>query len=721
MYKILAIANDNFGCGKFRTFDPFKCISENFKDDFEVNAMLVQNLPKTINGIKELLSQYDMLHFHKMLDVNLEILKLAKELGLVVVADVDDHWNLGDFHPLSKTAKRENWAKPVIEHLKNADYVTTTTDYLANEVKKYNKNVFVIPNAVNPDEEQFKEHDIKSDKIRFGIICGSSHLNDLKEMEGFIKQIPKETLDKCQFVLCGFDTNGKMTIYDRDNNTYKQVPINPEDSVWSDYEKILTDNYSIVSPNTKSWLKKFIPMPYCGDENYLRCWTKDINSYATHYDFIDVLLVPLKECQFNLSKCVVGNTKVSTDNGVFKIEDLFNNTLKYNILVNGEIKPIKHFFKSENVPTLLIKTEKGYHIECTEQHKLIINNEWVEANTLKVGDELQMESPVLNDIPYKIVDDLILDEDMSYVIGFMFGYYNNNKKGLALSTLSKPIKNEDILLEILEKKSLILDNIKKESETELIKNSYGTKNFIIKKTLKRISNKYNIFSLNNHSVIPDIIFQSSKKCIEKFVEGFILANSDIDILNFKNKQIMNDFQYLLLCLYKTSTILNDYKIYQIKIDENSLCNEEKPKFTDKISTITKLTKTVYDIEIEDIHMYNGNGFISHNSQLKVIEAGFKHKAIIAEEVGPYKIDLKPMIKKGGEIDTEGNSLLVNPSKTHKQWSKYITYLVNNQDKIKLLQDNLYETVKEKYNLLNVTKERVQIYKTILNEKNKKTV
>ena len=715
MYKILALANDNYGCGKFRTFDPFKCIAENFADEFEVKTMLTNQLPQTINEFKELFKNFDMLHFHKALDTNLQILSIAKEMGLVTVVDVDDHWNLGDYHPLSNTAKRENWAKPVIEHLKNADYVTTTTEYLANEVKKYNKNVFVIPNAVNPDEEQFKEHKIKSDKIRFGVICGSSHLNDLREMEGFIKQIPKETLDKCQFVLCGFDTNGKMTIYDRQTNTYRQVPINPEETVWSDYEKIMTDNYSIVSDNTKKWLKQFIPMPYCGDENYLRCWTKDINTYATHYDFIDVLLVPLKECQFNLSKCVVGTTKVSTNNGIFKIEDLFNNELKYNVFVNKNSKKIKNFFKSENIPTLQIKTEKGYCIECTEQHKLIKNNEWIEASSLKIGDEIKMESPKLPNKPYVILDNITLDEDMSYILGYMYGYYNLNKKGLSLSNVSSQLKKEDLIYDILDKKGLITEKIKAQSENDVVKSCYGFKNCAIKKTFRFFSNKYKEFTLDKTSTIPNEIFQSNTKCVTKFIDGFTDGNMNDNIFVFKNKRILSDFQYLLLTIYKTSTIISDK---QLKIDDSSLCSINNINFTDKISSITKSVKTVYDIEVEDIHMYNGNGFISHNSQLKVIEAGFKHKAIIAEEVGPYKIDLKPLIKKGGEIDDNGNALLVNPSKTHKQWSKYITYLVNNKDKIELLQNNLYETVKDKYNLLNVTKERIKVYKEILKNKNK---
>ena len=66
-------------------------------------------------------------------------------------------------------------------------------------------------------------------------------------------------------------------------------------------------------------------------------------------------------------------------------------------------------------------------------------------------------------------------------------------------------------------------------------------------------------------------------------------------------------------------------------------SDENPKFTDKIISIKMGENKVYDITVDEIHMYNANGFISHNSQLKVIEAGFKHKAIIAEEVGPYKI------------------------------------------------------------------------------------
>lgn len=712
MYKILAIANDNYGCGKFRTFDPFKCIAENYSDEFEVKTMLINELPNDMNQIIELFQKFDMLHFHKAMDIHLNLLHIAKQLGLLVVADVDDHWNLGEFHPLANTAKRENWAKPVIEHITNADYVTATTEYLANEVRKYNKNVFVIPNAVNPDEEQFKPDFSTSNRLRFGVICGSSHLYDLKEMEGFVKQLPKEILNQCQFLLCGFDTSGRMTIYDKDTNTYKQVPINPEECVWGKYEKIMTDNYNIVSPLAKQWLTKYIQMPFCGDDNYVRCWTKNINSYATHYNNIDVLLVPLKECQFNLAKCVTANTKVNTNKGIFTIKELFDDALKYNVIVDNQQKPIVNFFKSENIDTIKIETEYGYEIECSEHHKLIVNDKWTEMSEVKKGDKVKLEFPEISELDISYLDDLKLDEDMMYIIGCMFGYYHLNKHGFAISNLSTNIIDEDVLIKILEDKNLISKNTIEGSNIDIIKTSYGSKNYIIKKTFSKLSNKYKDLNFNK---LPNFVFKCGKNCLLKFIEGFKKYNIGKDgILTFKRKNVLKDFQYLLLCDKTLSQKETDYKLRILDVDKSDSIEIE-----DSIKTISHGNNTVYDIEVEDIHMYNGNGFVSHNSQLKVIEAGFKHKAIIAEEVGPYKLDLNPMIKKGGEIDETGNALLVNPSKTHKQWAKYITYLVKNRDKVKLLQDNLYNTVKDTYNLKNVTKERVKFYKEILDKhKNK---
>ena len=101
------------------------------------------------------------------------------------------------------------------------------------------------------------------------------------------------------------------------------------------------------------------------------------------------------------------------------------------------------------------------------------------------------------------------------------------------------------------------------------------------------------------------------------------------------------------------------------------------------------------------------------SQLKVIEAGFYKKAIIASNIGPYTIDLKHCMENGNFVD--GNAILINEARNHADWAKFIEKLVKNPNLIKDMGERLYETVKDKYDLKNVTNDRRQFYIDIANK------
>lgn len=295
--KMLVVPSDRTGVGKFRSVDPHVYIGEHYSDEFDVDV--VYNMPN--GNLEEFLKQYDLVHIHKQLDKNCQIIDLIKFLGIPVIIDIDDHFKLGNDHPMSITAKKDKWHEPIINHLKRADYVTTTTPIFANVIKEYNKNVMVFPNAINPNEEQYTVPKTEGDgRLRVGIICGSSHLKDLELLNGIAKQINK---DKVQFVLCGFDTRGTRTMYKEDGTTETR-PIKPEESVWCEYEKIFTDNYNNCSEDHKKFLfeyNAYVDDPFT-NEPYRRMWTRDINKYATHYANVDVLIAPLKENEFNKVK-----------------------------------------------------------------------------------------------------------------------------------------------------------------------------------------------------------------------------------------------------------------------------------------------------------------------------------------------------------------------------------------------------------------------------------
>jgi arabinogalactan endo-1,4-beta-galactosidase len=107
-------------------------------------------------------------------------------------------------------------------------------------------------------------------------------------------------------------------------------------------------------------------------------------------------------------------------------------------------------------------------------------------------------------------------------------------------------------------------------------------------------------------------------------------------------------------------------------------------------------------------------FNSCKSQLKVIEAGFHKKAIIASETMPYTLDLTSAINEG-KFNDKGNALLVSGRKNHKDWAKNMKKLIENPNMIEDLGNRLYETVKDTYSLKKVSVDRVQFLKSITNK------
>lgn len=107
-----------------------------------------------------------------------------------------------------------------------------------------------------------------------------------------------------------------------------------------------------------------------------------------------------------------------------------------------------------------------------------------------------------------------------------------------------------------------------------------------------------------------------------------------------------------------------------------------------------------------------NKFNSCKSQLKAVEAGFFKKALVCQNLGPYKLDLINIFD-GDKINPLGNAALVDSRKNHKQWSKYIKTLVDNPELITLMGENLYKTVIEKFDLRKVTALRANLYRSLV--------
>ena len=117
------------------------------------------------------------------------------------------------------------------------------------------------------------------------------------------------------------------------------------------------------------------------------------------------------------------------------------------------------------------------------------------------------------------------------------------------------------------------------------------------------------------------------------------------------------------------------KFSQVEYPED--INENYRRVWTKPVTSYAKNYSKFDISLAPIkhHMFN-----KVKSQLKVIEAGFYKKALIASNFGPYTIDLTHCLKNGNFED---------------------------------MGERLYEHVSQRYDLNIVTKNRAEFYKSIV--------
>jgi glycosyltransferase involved in cell wall biosynthesis len=370
--KVLVVPSDRTGVSYFRSTNPHIALENNYPEEFSVD---IDYEPQLNND--NWLKQYDIIHYHRTLgsyEQMPQLLQHLDNLGIITIMDLDDHWAPGPHHPAYHIIKSAGLDKKILDNIKCARNITTTTSLFAEEIAKYNKNVFVLPNAVEPTEKQFTPNLEKSDRIRIGWLGGSSHLKDLEILNGVVTKLRGDNLiDKIQFVLCGFDIRGTHTEIDQATNEQKVRQITPMESVWFRYEKIFTDNYQIVSPEYKSHLMKFTldEFPNVANEPYRRVWTKPISTYASNYNLFDISLAPLDDNIFNKVKSQLKVIEagfhhkaiIAQDFGPYKID--LNNAIKY----GGGF--------DETANGILIDAKKNHKDWYTSLKKLITNPEMI--------------------------------------------------------------------------------------------------------------------------------------------------------------------------------------------------------------------------------------------------------------------------------------------------------------------------------------------------------
>lgn len=356
--KILFYNVDQAGVNYFRTLTPAIELENNHSDKFHVEIKSEINFDD--ENIVDYLKSFDIIHYHRQLVPNIkQMLLISDELkksGTILVVDIDDYWHLHKQHPFYSHSVEKKMHIPIIENLKIADYVTTTSEIFAEEIKKITgkDNVGVFYNSINPSWMKQFQNNWKPDPngfVRITYMAGSSHLGDIQQLENVINILSNDwrLKDKFKIIIAGWDTEGSTTdiIFNQELGTELQkrglwdynmvkminktkgdidaIPTLPndikdkyrgkifstqqrdvksEESVYYQYEKILTDNHKLIkNDDYLQWLSNFDRNDRYDDcGNFERRWTEKANAYAKVLDDTDIVIAPLSDNKFNRFK-----------------------------------------------------------------------------------------------------------------------------------------------------------------------------------------------------------------------------------------------------------------------------------------------------------------------------------------------------------------------------------------------------------------------------------
>lgn len=293
-------------------------------------------------------------HYDQPLEIVAKLIKYAKENGKKVIYETDDLIeSIETSNPMYAGVKKNQ--EKVISMIKMADSCTTTTEKIKNQIGKYNKNISVLPNCINP--ELWKKRLGKNKNVRIGWQGSSSHIVDLLEVIDPLIELQKEI--DFEFVIFGL------------------APIQ-----WDEYINHIETKNSLAkaqNPNLRNaeWYDKTIELAEK---------LKELRWFHQPFVKIDEFPNKLTELNFDIGICPITKTDFNEGRSALKFyEYAMVGTLTLASKVGsyiGECLTVKNRnTKWKNKLRELIKNDKLRKDTIKEQREWVLKNRDINKNS----------------------------------------------------------------------------------------------------------------------------------------------------------------------------------------------------------------------------------------------------------------------------------------------------------------------------------------------------
>lgn len=356
--------------------------------------------------------------------------------------------------------------------------------------------------------------------------------------------------------------------------------------------------------------------------------------------------------------CVADDTWVLTDQGPRQVKDLIN--VPFNAIVNGKPYPSKKgFFKTGEKKVYKLKTKRGYSVNVTEDHKIlvethrkrntsgnIVKKKWIAAKNLKEGDLVILHNHEnFNWTKSNVISHENIDQ--GWIIGEILGdgghnpekyptyvrFWGENRNNLAEESIGI-IKNDVLTVgavclnnytsEFLEPKTKNILPKLEQMNSDFCRgfiaglfDSDGTvfynkeKGRSVRISQNNLDNLYIVQRILARLGIASTVYKNRKKAGES-----LLPNGKGESKPYKTKAI-HELVITKDNIVKFNEIIpirdknKKQKIQQcIKTIARGVYKE---RFTSKFESLEFIgTLPVYDATVDEVHAFDANGIYVHN-------------------------------------------------------------------------------------------------------------
>ena len=551
----LCYVGDVQGCGTIRVIYPYFLLNHYRKKDLMCSAMYLMNYVSDVGFYKD----FAYIQFQR--SATPEHLKLIQhfkstiqnKFPIPIIYEIDDM--LFDIPDWNYASVYYNKARPVIEAImRSCDGMITSTAKLREIYSPYCKRISVIPNHLPKFiwGDIFEATDYKDENKKIKILwAGSQNHFSCKAIMGdhapgggdFGKGLfdfIRKTVDTYEWHIMG-------AIPDDISNLKNKIHFHPWENIFQYPSK----------------LKSIEP---------------------------DICIAPLQDIEFNRGKCLVGNTRISTNKGIMTIEEMFNKSnklqfehLQWYIWQENCLRYVSDKVKYEKRKTIKIKTYNGFEIEGTENHKLRSFNKFKMLSEFKIGDFVdigffdfsnqllyqELSAPLfltkkLDDIDFDKLNESLLpkvkiNERWGRFIGYVLG--DGHLRTSNSISISCNIDYQDIIDDIIKfakeigmvNLNFVEKKVKKENHHKYRKNK-GIDVIFNSRNLKWFLGEKVGFKgrYEKNLDVPEVILKSPKSVIKEFIRGLFEADGTVSVSNSncsfttKHEKLAKEVQFLLL-------------------------------------------------------------------------------------------------------------------------------------------------------------------------------